>query len=111
MLAVELRKSAMLVRIHVDETRITAFCKRNGIRRFAFFGSVLRPDFGPESDVDVLVDFDPESVPGLLGIARMERELSGYLAGRKVDIRTREDLSRYFRQRVVDESEVLYVRR
>ncbi len=72
------------------------------------FGSVLRSDFQPDSDVDILVEFVPGHVPGLLGIARMERELSALLGGRKVDLRTPEDLSRYFRQQVLDEAEVQY---
>ena len=74
----------------------------------AFFGSVLRADFGPESDIDVLVEFEPAHVPGLFGIARMERELSTLFGGRKVDLRTAEDLSRYFREDVLKEAEVQY---
>ena len=74
----------------------------------AFFGSVLRADFGPESDIDVLVEFEPAHVPGLFGIARMERELSTLFGGRKVDLRTPEDLSRYFRDDVLKEAEVQY---
>lgn len=74
----------------------------------AFFGSVLRADFGPESDIDVLVEFEPAHVPGLFGIARMERELSTLFGGRKVDLRTPEDLSRYFREDVLKEAEVQY---
>jgi hypothetical protein len=74
----------------------------------AFFGSVLRPDFRPDSDVDVLVEFEPAGLPGLFGMARMERELSEILGGRKVDLRTAEDLSPYFRQSVLKEAEVRY---
>ena len=74
----------------------------------AFFGSVLRADFGPESDIDVLVEFEPAHVPGLFGIARMEHELSTLFGGRKVDLRTPEDLSRYFRDDVLKEAEVQY---
>ena len=76
----------------------------------AFFGSVLRADFGPESDIDVLVEFEPAHVPGLFGIARMERELSTLFDGRKVDLRTPEDLSRYFREDVLKEAEVQYAK-
>jgi hypothetical protein len=72
------------------------------------FGSALGEDFGPESDLDLLVEFLPGHVPGLLGMARMEREL-GELVGRKVDLRTPEDLSYLFRDRVVAEAEVQYV--
>ena len=76
----------------------------------AFFGSVLRADFGHESDIDVLVEFEPAHVPGLFGIARMERELSTLFDGRKVDLRTPEDLSRYFREDVLKEAEVQYAK-
>jgi predicted nucleotidyltransferase len=92
----------------VDKARIAAFCRKHGIRSLATFGSVLRPDFGPNSDVDVLVEFEPGSVPSLLGVARLERELSGLFGGRKVDLRTPEDLSRYFRQRVLEEARLHY---
>ena len=74
----------------------------------SLFGSVLREDFRPDSDVDVLVEFEDGHAPGLLGIARMERELSEILGGRKIDLRTPEDLSRYFRQDVLAAAEVQY---
>ncbi len=74
----------------------------------AVYGSALRSDFRPDSDVDILVEFEPNHVPGLLGIARMERELSGLFGGRKIDLRTPEDLSRYFRRQVLDEAVVQY---
>ena len=99
----------MRAQIAVDQERIAAFCSKHQICRLALFGSVLREDFRPESDVDVLVEFDPASVPGLFGIARMERDLSGIFGVRKVDLRTPEDLSRYFRQSVLEEAEVYYV--
>jgi hypothetical protein len=88
--------------------QLAAFCRRYHIRRLAFFGSVLRDDFRPDSDVDVLVEFEPGSVPGLFGLARMERELAALISVHKVDLRTPEDLSRYFRQSVLDEAVVLY---
>jgi len=91
-----------------DKKNIARFCQKNQIRRLALFGSVLREDFRPESDIDVLVDFEPAHVPGLFGIARMERELSAIFGERKVDLRTAEDLSRYFRQDVLKEAEVQY---
>ena len=96
-----------MAQILVDKSSLARFCQKNHIRRLAFFGSVLREDFDPESDIDVLVDFEPAHVPGLFGIARMERELSA-IFGRKVDLRTAEDLSRYFRQDVLREAEVQY---
>ena len=97
-----------MAHIDVDKEQIAAFCQRHHIRRLAFFGSVLRDDFRPESDIDVLVDFEPGHVPGLLGIARMERELSAILEGRGIDLRTVEDLSRYFRDDVLKGAEVQY---
>src|SRR2546423_1417275 len=71
-------------------------CRRYGIRRLSLFGSVLRGTDLPGSDVDLLVEFEPDRTPGLLGLARIELELSHLLGGRKVDLRTAEDLSRYF---------------
>ena len=100
-----------MAQIAVDKERIAAFCREHRIRRLALFGSVLRGDFRPDSDVDVLVEFEPQSAPGLLGMARMERELSLAFGGRKVDLRTPEDLSRYFRQSVLDQAEVHYAER
>jgi len=100
-----------MVYIAIDQERLAAFCGRHHIRRLALFGSVLRADFGPQSDIDVLVEFDPKYVPGLFGIARMERELSAIFGGRRADLRTAEDLSRYFRQDVLREAEVQYAQR
>jgi len=97
-----------MAQIFVDKGKIAAFGRKHHITRLALFGSVLRQDFRPDSDVDVLVEFEPGSVPGLFGSARMERELSALLGGRKVDLRTPEDLSRYFRQSVLAEAEVQY---
>jgi predicted nucleotidyltransferase len=96
--------------ITIDKRRLAEFCRRHHIRRLALFGSVLRGDLRPESDIDVLVEFKPGYTPGLLGIARLERELSGLL-GRRVDLRTSEDLSRYFRQEVLRKAEVQYEER
>ena len=98
----------MNAQISVDREKIAEFCRRYGIRRLALFGSVLRPDFNAQSDVDVLVEFVPAAIPGLFGMARMERELSALFCGRRVDLRTPEDLSRYFRDEVVKEAEVQY---
>ena len=97
-----------MAKIPVAPEQLAAFCRQNYIRRLSFFGSILREDFGLESDIDVLVEFDPDHMPGFLGIARMERELSHLFGGRKVDLRTAEDLSRYFRQEVIREAEVQY---
>ena len=97
-----------MARIAVDRRRLAEFCRKHHIRRLALFGSALRHDFGPESDVDVLVEFESRHTPGLFGIARLERELSTLFGGRKVDLRTPEDLSRYFREDVLREAEVQY---
>ena len=97
----------MSPRIAIDRDRIAEFCRRNRIRKLSLFGSVLRDDFRRDSDVDVLVEFEPESAVGLICLAGMERELSE-LIGEKVDLRTAADLSRYFRQEVVDTAEVQY---
>ncbi len=95
--------------ISVPRQQLAVFCQENGIKRLAIHGSALREDFGPGSDIDVLVEFEPDRIPGLLGVAGMEIELSGLFSGRKVDLRTPEDLSPYFRQDVLDAAEVQYV--
>jgi len=92
--------------ICLPKDQIADFCRRHHIRRLALFGSVLRDDFGPESDLDVLVEFAPGHTPGFAFIA-MQDELSALL-GRKVDLNTPQCLSRYIRDEVVAESEVQY---
>lgn len=94
-------------RIAIDREILARFCQRNHIRRLALFGSVLRDDFGPDSDVDVLVEFEPGHAPGLRFFA-LEQELSRML-GRKVDLNTPGFLSPHFRGRVLAEAEVQYV--
>jgi uncharacterized protein len=94
-------------RIAVDRERLAAFCRRHHVRRLALFGSVLRDDFRPDSDVDVLVEFAPDHPVGLIRLAGIERELSALL-GRRVDLRTPADLSRYFRQEVLASADVQY---
>lgn len=96
--------------IVLPQAEVSAFCRTHHIRKLALFGSVLRDDFRPDSDVDILVEFEPGWTPGILKIAGMELELSALL-GRKVDLRTPAELSRYFRDEVVRESEVQYSRR
>jgi uncharacterized protein len=93
--------------ISVPDELIREFCRKNGIRRLSLFGSVLRDDFRPNSDVDVLIEFAPGSSAGLLAMARMERELSE-IFGRKVDLRTPAELSSYFREEVLTHSEIRY---
>ena len=94
-------------RIDIPKERIAEFCRANHIRRLALFGSVLRDDFGPDSDVDVLVEFEPEARVGLLRLAGLEIEL-GELLGRKVDLNTPGFLFDYFRDQVLAEAEVHY---
>jgi predicted nucleotidyltransferase len=94
--------------IAVSEKELAGFCKRNHIRRLALFGSSLRGDFGADSDIDVLVEFEPGRTPGLIGFAGMEIELSELFGGRKIDLNTPNTLSRYFRDEVLAEARVLY---
>ncbi len=94
--------------LSVSKKALAIFCQDHGIKRLAVFGSVLREDFGVDSDIDVLVEFNPDRIPGLFGVAGMELELSELFPGRKVDLRTPEDLSPYFRQEVLDTAEVQY---
>ena len=91
----------------VDSDEIGEFCRRHHVRRLAVFGSAIRDDFRPESDVDVLVEFDPDHIPGLAFFG-MEIELSEIL-GHKVDLNTPEFLSPYFRDQVLSEAETVYV--
>lgn len=97
--------------INLAENLITDFCQRYHITRLSLFGSVLRDDFKPDSDVDVLVEFEPMQTPGLIRLAKMEMELSALLGGRVVDLRTPDDLSRYFRTEVMNKAEVQYAQR
>lgn len=91
----------------VDDSFVDEFVVRHGIQHLALFGSTLRADFGPESDVDLLVEFHPKRTPGLLELAQMELELEAAI-GRRVDLRTYEDLSRHFRDEVADTARPLY---
>lgn len=93
--------------IYTSRDRLAEFCRRNHIIKLSLFGSVLRDDFSPDSDIDVLVQFAPGHTPDFFKLADMEAELST-LFSRKVDIRTPQDLSRYFRDRVIKEAEVQY---
>ena len=95
--------------IALPKGQLVEFCRRNYIAKLALFGSVLREDFGPNSDVDVLVEFEEGHAPGFFGLVRMEAELSEMFA-RKVDLRTPQDLSRYFRDEVAGSAAVQYAR-
>lgn len=93
--------------IDISNEKLTEFCRKNYIRKLSIFGSFLRDDFNENSDIDILVEFQPDHIPGLITLAGMENELSSVL-GRKVDMRTAEDLSRYFRNEVLESAEVKY---
>jgi len=95
-----------LTAIDIPHERLAELCRRHCIRKLALFGSVLRDDFRPESDLDVLVEFEPGQTPGLAFIS-LQDELSELL-GRKVDLNTPDCLSRYFRERVLREARVIY---
>jgi predicted nucleotidyltransferase len=97
----------MASKLKLDQEAVATFCRRHHVRRLALFGSVLRDDFTPASDVDVLVEFEPGHAPGLAFFS-MEAELSA-LFGRKVDLNTPGFLSRYFRDQVLAEAETQYV--
>ncbi len=97
-------------KINIPYNKIAEFCRKNHILKLALFGSVLSDRFRPDSDVDMLVEFEREHVPGLLRLAGMEIDLGNTL-GREVDLRTPEELSRYFRNEVVNLAEVIYVQK
>ena len=99
----------MGVHIEIPNKLIAEFCRRNRIRRLALFGSVLRDDFGPDSDVDVLVEFEPEARVGLITLSGMEIELSRLL-GRTAELHTVKGLNPHFRDRVLERAEVQYER-
>lgn len=95
-------------KIEIPEKRVAEFCRTNGIQILSLFGSVIRDDFGPESDVDVLVEFKPGTRIGLIKLGRLENELSDIL-GRNVDLNTPDFISKYFRPEIMAEREVQYV--
>ena len=97
----------MPVQIRIDDDAIRDFCREHGIRRMALFGSVLRDDFSPESDIDVLVEFQPDVRIGYIGLADLELQLEELL-GRKVDLNTARELHERFRERALSEAEVVY---
>lgn len=93
--------------IQVPDERVAAFCRKHHIRKLSLFGSVLRDDFSSDSDIDVLVEFEPNHIPGL-GFFAIEKELSE-IFGRRVDLNTLRSLSRYFREQVEAEAVPQYV--
>jgi hypothetical protein len=99
----------MTLQINIDRRAIAEFCRRHHIRRLALFGSALRKNFRPDSDVDVVVEFEREHVPGLIRLGAIEDELSELLGGRRTDLVTVKGLSRHMRSCVLADAEPLYV--
>ena len=103
----KIARGPMRMKLSVDRERLAEFCRQNGARRLAVFGSALRDDFRPDSDVDVLIEFEPGRTPGLR-FFWMQQELSR-LFNRTVDLHTPASLSRHFRNQVLSEAEDQYV--
>lgn len=98
---------SMTALLDMDEAELSAFCRLHGIRRLSVFGSRLRGDARPDSDLDLLVEFEPDRTPGLLGLSQIELQL-GERLGRKIDLRTAQDLSPHFRDDVVRAARLAY---
>lgn len=98
----------MLTKLPMTPEALEDVCRRHHIRRLSLFGSVLKGTAGLDSDIDLLLEFERGSTPSLFDLAAIEQELSALLGGRCVDVRTPQDLSRYFRDEVVREAEVQY---
>jgi uncharacterized protein len=99
-----------MIHLPITEEELAQFCRKHHIRRLSLFGSMLTGTAVPDSDIDLLVEFEPGCEPGLLGLASMEAELGARLGANKVDLRTPQDLSRHFRDRVLRTAEVQYAR-
>lgn len=99
----------IVAKYNIPKKSIAAFCKKYHIKKLAVFGFALRGELREDSDIDILVEFRREHIPGLLELADMEEELSVLFNGRKIDLRTPNDLSRYFRDEVVKNVEILYM--
>ena len=95
-------------RLPIEPSRLAAFCEANGIRKLSLFGSQLHGTARPDSDIDLLVEFYPDRIPGFFGIVRMERELSEMVEGKKVDLKTPMGLSPFFRSQVMKEALLQY---
>ena len=96
-------------RLFSDPEALAALCQRYCVRRLSLFGSTLRGTARPDSDIDLLVEFEPDAAPGLMTMAQIEIDLSNLLGGRRVDLRTAADLSHYFRDEVVRTAEAQFV--
>ncbi len=98
----------LMKQLPIPYEEIAAFCRRHQIRRLALFGSFLREDFSPDSDIDVLLEFSPGTSIGFFQLYNLEQELSQIFSGRKVEINTPQSLSKYFREEVLAEAQVQY---
>ena len=98
----------MQASIAIDQKKLAEFCQRHRIRKLSLFGSVLREDYRPDSDIAVLVEFERDHGPGFIGLVKMERELSLLLGGRKVDLVTEKFLNHRIRNRILADAEVQY---
>lgn len=98
----------MSPKAQLEPERLAEFCRRHRIRRLSVCGSVLRDDFRPDSDVDVLIEFGPEAHPGMVGMQEMEQELSDMYGGRRIDLLNPKYLNRRIRDRMLQEAEVLF---
>jgi uncharacterized protein len=96
------------MRLDVDQEALAELCRRHRIRRLSLFGSVLKGTARPDSDIDLLVEFEPDAHPTYFTLARIELELSPLFGGKRIDLRTARELSRYFRDEVVREAEPQY---
>lgn len=101
----------LMLKNKLSQEQIHKYCKKHNIKKMSLFGSALRNELTPDSDIDILVEFDENNIPSFFDLYKMEKELSNYVNGRKVDIRTPDDLSRYFRDEVMESAEVLYIER
>lgn len=99
----------MRIQLPIDDETLAAFCRRHQIGKLSLFGATLKGTARPDSDIDLLVEFLPEARPTLFTLAAMEDELSELMGGRKIDLRTPAELSRYFRDEVVRQAETRYV--
>jgi predicted nucleotidyltransferase len=104
------RAMALNPKIKLKQGKIEDFCRRYHVRKLSFFGSALRKDFRPDSDIDILIEFEAGKGAGFFGLAHMEGELSEILSGRRIDLRTPGELSRYFRDEVAASALVQYAR-
>ena len=96
-------------RLPLNPDELAALCRRHHVRKLSLFGSELKGTAGPESDIDLLVEFEPDARPTLFDLAQIEIELSALLGGRRVDVKTAAELSRHFREEVLRTAQVQYV--